>query len=425
VRHSAPVRASAPARTARALGRRVRAATRADGADRSGLAALLEAHALHSAGDALVTVALAGSVFFSVPLGQARGRVALYLLLTLLPFSLLVPVAGPLLDRFPHGRRNVLALTAGARGLVAWSMATQMASLALYPLALAVLVLSRAFGVARSAAVGRVRPPQVSLVAANARLNVAAVAAASVAAAIGAGISRLVGSSWTLRLAAVVLLCAAVSAIRLPAHVDESRREKGTAAPAYRLLSTPPAVRRPLIAALALRGLAGMVTVFLAFLLRSEGASGRVIAVVLGAAVLGQLLGTIAASRLPDRVVRRLTLGSLAVPAAACVLAAVTGGPGAAALAAGLTGLAGSLAKFALDAALQTHVPPASTGGAFARSETGLQLSWALGGGVAVALPAVAALGFAVAAAFPVAGLVVTARALRGPAARPRTARTP
>ena len=143
-------------RAGRVVVERVRRAAAADGAGESGLSALLGAHALSSAGDALVTVALAGTVFFSVPLGEARGRVALYLLLTLLPFSLLVPVAGPVLDRFRHGRRNVLAWHAAARGLVAWSMAAVTASLALYPLALAVLVLSRAYGVARSAATPRV-----------------------------------------------------------------------------------------------------------------------------------------------------------------------------------------------------------------------------------------------------------------------------
>ena len=129
---------------------RVRRAAHADGAKDSGLSALLGAHAPASPATRCWRSRLAGTVFFSVPLGEARGRVALYLLLTLLPFSLLIPVAGPVLDSFRHGRRNVLALTALARGLVAWSLATLTAVLALYPLALAVLVLSRAYGVARS-----------------------------------------------------------------------------------------------------------------------------------------------------------------------------------------------------------------------------------------------------------------------------------
>src|SRR4051812_49906765 len=130
----------------RPAARRVRAAARADGAGSSGLSQLLGVHSLQAGGDALVAVALAGTLFFSVPLGQARGRVALYLVLTLLPFSFLVPVAGPLLDRLRHGRRNVLAATAGGRGLLTWVMAGATGGLGRYPPAPGVVVLARAVG---------------------------------------------------------------------------------------------------------------------------------------------------------------------------------------------------------------------------------------------------------------------------------------
>lgn len=407
---------------------RVKRAATADGADESGLAALLWTHALSSAGDALVTVALAGTVFFSVPLGQARGRVALYLLLTLLPFSLLVPVAGPVLDRFRHGRRNVLAVTAAGRGLVAWSMATLTASLGLYPAALAVLVLSRAYGVARSAATPRVKPPSVSLVAANARLNVASVASASVAGVLGAGVLKLLGSGWVLRVAALVLLVAAVCAVRLPAQVDEARPERRVRAARYRLLAGVPVVR-PLATAAALRALAGFLTIFLAFLLKGSGAAAPVVAVVLGAAVGGQLVGTALASRLPEHVTARLTLASLAVPAVACGVTAVLGGALLEALCAGLAGASYSLSKFALDAAVQTHVPAASVSGAFSRSETALQLSWALGGALALAVPttwgSASHLGFALAAALPVVGAVLAVQLRRRALALPSSSPVP
>ena len=402
------------ARLTRAGTARVRAAAGADGAGESGLASLLGAHALSSAGDALVTVALAGTVFFAVPLGQARDRVAMYLVLTLLPFGLLVPVAGPVLDRFAHGRRNVLAATAGTRGLLAWSTAGLTASIGLYPLALGLLVLSRAYGVARSAALPRVRPAGVSPVAANARMNVAAVASASVAGAAGAGLGVLAGPPWVLRLASVVLLAAAVCAVRLPPHVDEARAAPGARVPRYRLLEGPLEVQRALVAAVALRGLAGLLTIFLAFLLKGQGAPAAVVVVVLGAAVAGQLVGTALAGRLPEHVTARLTLAQLAVPAAACLVAAVLGGPVPAAVAVGVAGLSYALSKFALDAALQTHVPPTGASGAFARSETGLQLAWAAGGGLAVLLPTVSPVGFAVAAGVPLLGVVAGSRAAAG-----------
>lgn len=406
-------------RASRTAVRRVRAAARADGADRSGLSALISVHALHAAGDALVAVALAGTLFFDVPLGEARTSVALYLLLTMLPFTLLVPVAGPLLDRFPHGRRNVLAVTTGGRGLLTWVMAGATASLGLYPLALAVLVLSRAYGVARSAAVPRVRPPAVGLVSANARLNVASVAAASAAAGAGSAMVAVLDSSaWVLRLASVLLLTAAVLALRLPSHVDEPVAEPNgnrRPAPRFRLLDMPTRVTGPLATAVALRALAGLLTVFLAFLFRAEGASGLLVGSAIAAAGVGQLLGTLVSARLPERASRVLSVVALVVPFVATLLAALlaTGASVVAAVAA--TGVCVSLSKFSLDAAVQAHVPARSISNAFARSETGLQLAWVLGAAVALALPTSASVGFAVAAGLPVLGVLLARQlALRG-----------
>ena len=387
--------------------RRVRTAARADGADRSGLSALISVHALHAAGDALVAVALAGTLFVSVPIGEARSRVALYLLLTMLPFALLVPVAGPLLDRFPHGRRSVLALTTGGRGLLTWVMAGATASLGLYPLALAVLVLSRAYGVARAAAVPRVRPAGVGLVSANARLNVAAVTAGAGAAAVGTGITAVAGSGWVLRLASVLLILGGVLSLRLPEHVDEKAGPGVRATVRFRLSRTSARVTGPLAAAVALRTLAGLLTIFLAFLLRAEGASGLLVAAVVGAAAVGQLLGTGLAARLPERRSKSLAVVALALPFVACLLAAVWSAPLWVVVSAGATGVSVSLSKFALDAAVQMDVTPRSISTAFARSETALQLAWVLGGAVALLLPTSTTAGFAVAATLPVLGLVL------------------
>lgn len=386
----------------------MQAAARADGADRSGLSALLTVHALSAAGDALVAVALAGTVFFSVPLGQARSRVALYLLLTMLPFALLVPVAGPLLDRFPHGRRTVLAVTTGGRGLVTWVMAGAITGLGLYPLALAVLVLSRAYGVARSAAVPRVRPPSLGLVSANARLNIAAVSATVVAATVGGALAKATGSGrWALYLASVALVAGGVLALRLPEHVDEPpQRERLASGPALRLSAQSPAVTGPLAAAVAVRALAGLLTIFLAFLLRAQGVGAPIVAAVFAAAAAGQLGGTAVAARLPERAGRLLPVLSLALPFVTSVLAAVTSAEVWVVACAGATGAASSLSKFALDAALQHQVTPRLLSSAFARAETGLQLAWVAGGGGALVLPASAPVGFAAAALLPVLAVV-------------------
>lgn len=400
----------------RPTARRLRSAARAHGAGSSGLSALLGVHALHAAGDALVAVALAGTLFFSVPLGQARGRVGLYLLLTLLPFSFLVPIAGPLLDRFRHGRRNVLALTTGGRGLLTWVMAGQTGGLGLYPLALAVLVLSRAYGVARSAAMPRVRPEGMGLVQANARMNVAAVASSSVAAGFGALVATLVGTPRVLYVAGPVLIVAGVLALRLPAHVDEVPPEGGhRPGPRLLLRQTGPAVLRPLWGAAALRAVAGLLTVFLAFLLRAQHASAVDIGVVVAAAAAGQLLGTAGAARLARLSVRGVARLSPLLALVACAAAALRPDGLLPALAAGIVGLVSSTSKFALDAALQVEVGAHSVSSAFARSETALQLAWVAGAAIALVLPDSGRLGFLIAALLSAAGAVLATRAGSAP----------
>ncbi len=221
-----------------------------------------------------------------------------------------------------------------------------------------------------------------------------------------------------LRLGSLVLLAAAVCALRLPGRVDEVRgpRQRGLR---YRLLEAPGVVQRPLAAAVALRAQAGLLTIFLAFLLKREGVAPVVVVSVLGAAVAGQLLGTALASRLPEAVTARLTWAAMIGPGVACAVAAVVGGAALEALAVGMAGMGSALSKFASDAALQTHVPRESTSGAFARSETALQLSWALAGAVGLVLPSVAAVGFGVAAALPVLGLVAGGRVAAGLALLP------
>ena len=396
----------------RAAAQRVRRAARADGAGDSGLSALLGLHSLHAAGDALVTVALAGTLFFSVPIGEARGRVALYLLLTLLPFAFLVPVAGPLLDRFRHGRRNVLALATGGRGLITWVMAGKVAGLGLYPLALAVLVLSRAYGVARNAALPRVKPAGLGLVSGAARVNVAGVVGTSVAGAIGAGVSVLLGSGAVLYLASVVLVTAGVLALRLPDHVDEpvALRE---AVRRTRLRDAPPRLKGPLAATAGMRSLQGLLTLFLAFLLREQGASKLELGAILGSAALGSLLGTVTAARVPALSPRRLPFFAAGAAGLACSIAALRPTTGVIAVAAGVSGLAGAMAKFGLDATIQSTVDPREVSSTFARSETLLQVSWVTGAGVALLLPATGAVGFAAGAVLVLGGLATAIRISR------------
>ena len=94
--------------------RQARRATHAEGAGDTGLSRLIELHAFNAAGDAAVAISLAGTLFFQVPTDQARGQVALFLGLTMLPFAVVAPLIGPFLDRFSHGRRWAIGVDDGA-----------------------------------------------------------------------------------------------------------------------------------------------------------------------------------------------------------------------------------------------------------------------------------------------------------------------
>jgi MFS family permease len=208
-------------------GRRVRRLTGAHGARETGLAKLIELHAVNSFGDVLITVSLASTVFFAVPTGEARGRVALYLLVTMAPFALLAPVIGPLLDRLPHGRRSAMAAAMLARAALAWVMVGAVASgsLELYPMALGVLVASKAYGVVRSAVVPRLLPSRITLVKANSKVTMAGLITTALGAGVGAGL-HAIGSGWPLRAAFVVFAVGAGLAFSLPHTVDSAKGEE-------------------------------------------------------------------------------------------------------------------------------------------------------------------------------------------------------
>ncbi|WP_205860533.1 hypothetical protein [Phycicoccus sp. HDW14] len=214
--------ARAVGRGGRAAGRRFRRFAAADGAADTGLARLTELHAVNVAGDAAVTVSLAGTVF-AMPTDEARGRVALFLLLTMAPFLLLAPLIGPLLDRFRHGRRWALGTTLATRGFLAWVLASAVLedSVWLFPAALGCLVASRSYAVARAAAVPRLLPADIGLVSANSRLNIAGIVGMVLGGGVAGAASRI-GPDWSLRVAFAIFVAATVLAIRLPARVDSS-----------------------------------------------------------------------------------------------------------------------------------------------------------------------------------------------------------
>ena len=443
----APRAASGPGplrRTARATGRAlrfpfavalrtIRRATHAHGAGESGLAKLIELHGVNGAGDVLITVALASTVFFSVPTGEARGRVALYLAVTLAPFALLAPVIGPLLDRLPHGRRAAMATAMLARALLALllSRAVVSGSLELYPAALGVLVASKAYGVVRSAVVPRLLPPRFPLVKANSRVTLCGLLATGAAAPVGAWL-HTVGPAWPLYGACAIFVAGTVLSFQLPHVVDSGRGEDkallaadaprlavprpGPDDPRPGLRTVGPAVRHALAANAVLRCLSGFLIFFLAFLLREHPLAGQSAAMSLGMVgvaagasnALGTAVGAWLKARAPEAII--VTVGAIALGTA--IAAAVLFSLVPVTALAAVAGFAQALGKLSLDALIQRDVPESVRTSAFAKTETLLQMAWVVGGAIGICLPLNGTLGLSVAAALVAAGWLTTVRGL-------------
>nr|WP_203611579.1 MFS transporter [Streptomyces cyaneofuscatus] len=444
--------------------RGIRKATHAHGAGESGLGKLIELHAVNGAGDVMITVALASTVFFSVPTDEARGRVALYLAITMAPFTLLAPVIGPLLDRLPHGRRAAMAGAMLARALLAITMSGAVATggLELYPAALGVLVSSKAYGVVRSAVVPRLLPPKFSLVKANSRVTLAGLLATGVAAPIGAGL-QTVGSAWPLYGACAIFIVGTFLAFTMPPKVDSAKGERRArlidpqdhphlphlpepvrrpAAPKPKRgrnggrsnREKPPKERPPglrsvggsvlhgLQANAAHRALSGFLIFFLAFLLREHPMGGQSAAVSLAivgvSAGVGNACGTAVGAWLRARGPEVIIATVLGLALGTAVLAAVFFSTAAVAALGAVAGFTQALSKLSLDAMIQRDVPEEVRTSAFARSETLLQMAWVVGGGIGIALPLNAVLGMSVAAGILALGAATSVRGLLGAARR-------
>jgi hypothetical protein len=421
-------------------------ASEADGARESGLTAMIWNQVMSYAADAMVTVALAGTVFFSATSDAKRGNVLLYLLITMAPFAVVAPVIGPALDRVQHGRRWVMAGTAIGRAALAVVMALNFTNLLLlFPAALGSLVLSKAYAVIRSSAAPRLVPTNLTLVEANARLSLFGLAAAILGGGIVGAAIKVTGSyPFGLWITAAAFAVTAYYSFRLPKIVDalppvpnsgassvldkQARPRLGIGA---RLLAwTKRGFAPPVILALqgecALRWLSGFLTLFLAFYIeaRSHGFDAVLSLGAIGAATgLGNFGGTALGTRLklarPDLIILFCT-GAAAI---GCVAATLLFSMALAVVAIFICMLCNSLSKLSLDAIIQRDVAESLRSSAFGRSETFLQLAWVLGAAIALLLPSNnGTLGFLVAAIVLVGvalSMAVHEKALRSQDAKP------
>ena len=435
----------------RLVAHKVITASEADGARESGLTAMIWNQVMSYGADAMVTVALAGTVFFSAPSDAQRGNVLLYLLMTMAPFAVVAPVIGPALDRVQHGRRWVMAGTAIGRAVLAVVMAMNFTDLyVLFPAALGSLVLSKAYAVIRSSAAPRLVPTGLTLVEANARLSLFGLVAAILGGGfVGVAIKATGSYPFGLMLTAAAFAVTAFYSFRLPKIVDSlpptalpdgtaGRSARRSTRRRARLAGGPaqpsggmgqpsrgvlgwlldwtrrgfaPGVIVALQGECSLRWLSGFLTLFLAFYVEAT-AHGWHAVVSLGAvgaaAGLGNFCGTAIGTRLRLARPELIILCCTVIAALACAAAALLFSLPVAVAAMFASGTCNSLAKLSLDAIIQRDVAESLRSSAFGRSETFLQLAWVLGAAIALLLPAKQGqLGFAIAAALLLAVIAV------------------
>ena len=445
-------------------------------------------HTLQGAGSTLITISLAGSLFFSISPRAAESKVLLYLLLTIAPFALVGPALSPLLDRGRQARRASVAIASSGSALFSLLMARDIHTLLLFPEAFAILVLSKLYLVARAALVPAFADRADDLSIANAKLAVLASVAGFAAFPFGL-LALKIGPQWVLGLAMIVFLTSTVAALRLPRTGDavrvarvpgepldgepvppaegpgmadparapgaratrpsETRSRSGTHAvangPLARLAAALEGVRafrearirvglrlypRDVLAAISAMSVAratvGFVEFFLAFGLRRAHAATWWYGALLAASGAGSLLGSTLVPMLRRHLsVRRIIAVALTAIAAGSLGAALLGGLVAQALLTFVVGVGPTSAKPALDSIVQRHVPPALLGRAFGRLETRLQLSWVAASLVGVLVPFPLRWGDVVVAVACVLAAVSYASVVRGASSAPTPAPRP
>jgi len=377
-------------------------------------------HSTSTFGDALVAVALAGTLFFAVPVAAARPRVALYLLLTVAPFAVVAPLLGRLLDGRSGAGRLALAAAMALRAALAALAVARTQSLLLYPLAFGLLVCSRAHGISRTAMVPELLGPDArDLVAVNGRMARVAALGGTAGALLGVGLDRLLGGGAVLWAAALAFTAGGVLALALPrtrqsgpasrrvprwgSVADRRKREDGlSTAPqdpaathrdpmdrrTARLARPPGRVRLARTANATVRAVGGFTLFLLAFGLGRQGVGTAGLGLLRAAVGVGGVVGAFLLPR-AARLVREdgLLAGGLLLCGTTAGLLA--GRVGVAAAAVGGLAMGGGIAaaRLGFESLVQRDVPPAARGTAITRAETTFQLAWVAGAVLPVALP--------------------------------------
>jgi MFS family permease len=345
-----------------------------------------------TAGDAMFTVALAGTIFFAAEPTEARWRVALYLALTIAPFIVAAPFIGPLLDRVAGGRKWTLFAAAAARAFLAFMVLRDLNSIWFYPEVFLFLVMGRVHMISKSAIVPSTVPDEVPLVTANSFLAFLATIAATVFGGVGL-LTGMLAPELTLTFSMTFFGLAAWQAWGLP-NVAVAP-DPPTPAETFELNSD--SIKAASQALTVLRGLLGFFIFFAAFNFKSTDKPLWWLGVVAVAAQAGYFVGVIVAPWLRRKIHEQQTIMVTLVMVsftsfmAFILLALKTVGPVTSLVSvAGFAfslGACSSVAKLSFDALVQNDAPDGNRGRMFSAFETRFQIVWAGGALIAVIVP--------------------------------------
>ena len=342
------------------------------------------AHFGSVAGDAMVAIALAGSLFFKIPPPEAKVKLAGFLALTIAPLAVAGPFLVPLLDR--AGPRRAISFGAAiGRALVCLYAAPRFGTLVLFPCAFLLLVLSKVHAITKNGLAVAYAGPNEGLVRANARLGRIATGGAVLAAGPAFGLLKLGGAEAVLYGAAVVYAIAALLNLRLP----HPKVTGGQAEVSKR--GAIPQLTAPAIGAAGLRAASGFLLFALAFALRRSGEPTWWFAVLAGSATAGAFLGDVIAPRLPANLREEaVVIGCLIGAGVGATLSFFAFELVVLVLFATVVGASSELGRLAFQTLMQRLAPGGSYGRVFVRYEILFQLAW-VGGAL---IPALAPIDF-------------------------------
>lgn len=341
-------------------------------------ARLARTHVAGTIADAMVAAAFAGSLFFSLPADGARGPVLRYLVITMLPFAVLSPLIGPLIDRLKGGHRFVVLGAAVVRSFLAYLLIGQVEDPGptFFLLALCLLVGQKAYQVARSALVPSVVRSDRELVEANSKLSLLSGLSSFAGAVPAAAVMHLFGPGWSLGMASLTYLVAAVLAAQLP----PSKIASTPAGEAEKVELRGAGIIMAGSAMGVLRWCVGFLTLLVAFGFRGENGVTWQLGVIGAASVVSQLVGAAVAPRLRDITSEEnLLTGALVTVMGGSLLSILLGDVTGAAVLGASVGFSAAIGKLAFDSILQRDAPDANRGRAFARFETRFQVMWVIG----------------------------------------------